>query len=141
YFSKDVAALDTLDFWVGSFLIFLIATINSFIYGWGFGAQRILKESKRGACFPIPKIFGFIIKYISPFALLSIALLWLVLDVLGIGAQGLDRHIAELVGTPTQAPNAVAWLSVSFILILLSFLVLIASRAQHYKDFQKKAAK
>tara|TARA_B100001248_G_scaffold260540_1_gene249024 strand:- start:42408 stop:44129 length:1722 start_codon:yes stop_codon:yes gene_type:complete len=141
YFSKDVKALDTLDFWIGSFLIFLIATINSFIYGWGFGAQRILKEAKRGACFPIPKIFGFIIKYISPFALLSIAILWFILDVLGIGAQGLDHHIAELTGTSTQAPNPVAWFSVVLILFILTFLMLIASRAQHYKDFQKKAAK
>jgi len=40
YFSKGSIALDTFDFWVGSALIFVLAMIQTFLYGWVFGIDK-----------------------------------------------------------------------------------------------------
>ena len=76
WFSKNLVALDTFDFWVGTFCIFLLATVQTFIFGWVFGPQRGLEELDRGAEMRVPRIFTFIIKFVSPVYLLAIFALW-----------------------------------------------------------------
>lgn len=76
WFSKNLTALDTFDFWVGTFGVFVLAIIQTFIFGWVFGAKRGLEELDIGAEIRLPRIFPFIIKYISPVYLLAIFSLW-----------------------------------------------------------------
>ncbi|MGB0259587.1 MAG: sodium:calcium symporter, partial [Coraliomargarita sp.] len=40
YFSAGVKALDTMDFWVGTFLIFVLSTIQIIIFGWIMGVDK-----------------------------------------------------------------------------------------------------
>ena len=47
YFSKDLKALDTLDFWVGTLLIFIQATILIIIFGWTVRHRERLGHSPR----------------------------------------------------------------------------------------------
>ena len=54
YFSKGLVALDTFDFWVGSVLLFVLALIQSLLYGWAFGIERGATEAHRGAHIRIP---------------------------------------------------------------------------------------
>ena len=49
YFSKGMLALDTCDFWVGTFLIFILALVQSLIYGWAFGIENGEREAPIGA--------------------------------------------------------------------------------------------
>ena len=77
WFTKDLAALDAMDFWIGSFSIFLLATIQTLIFGWAIGTQTGREELERGALLPIPKMFDFVIRYISPVFLLSVFALWI----------------------------------------------------------------
>lgn len=72
YFSKDLVALDTMDFWVGTALIFVLATVQIICFGWVFGVDRGLDEAHTGAHLRIPRIFRFIIKYLSPAYLLVV---------------------------------------------------------------------
>jgi SNF family Na+-dependent transporter len=76
WFSKNLTALDTFDFWIGTFSIFLLACVQTFLFGWVFGPQRGLAELDRGAALRIPRIFAFIIKYVSPVYLLAIFAAW-----------------------------------------------------------------
>lgn len=76
WFSKNLAALDTFDFWIGTFGIFVLAIIQTLIFGWIFGAKRGLEELDQGADIRVPRIFPFIIKYVSPVYLLAIFTLW-----------------------------------------------------------------
>jgi len=76
YFSKDLLALDTMDFWVGTVCIYILATIQVITVGWIFGIDNARKEVQRGAELKIPRIFWFIIKYVSPVYLLTIFGLW-----------------------------------------------------------------
>jgi SNF family Na+-dependent transporter len=72
WFSKGLVALDTVDFWVGSFMIFVVAGTQIICFGWIFGVDRGLEEAHNGAQMRIPRPFRFIIKYVSPAYLLVI---------------------------------------------------------------------
>ena len=39
YFSKDMLALDTLDFWAGTMLLMVLAFIQAILYGWAMGIE------------------------------------------------------------------------------------------------------
>ncbi len=77
YFSKDLIALDTLDFWVGSVMIFVLGSVLALTFAWGFPLEKGLKEANTGADFPIPRFFGFMLKWFCPFYLLIILFAWL----------------------------------------------------------------
>jgi SNF family Na+-dependent transporter len=81
WFSKDLAAMDTLDFWVGTFCIYLLACAQTLIFGWIFGTKRGLEELDRGADLRVPRLFAFVIKYISPVYLLIVFVAWAWQDV------------------------------------------------------------
>ncbi|MGC3968368.1 MAG: hypothetical protein QM775_13635 [Pirellulales bacterium] len=66
YFSKDMLALDTLDFWAGTFLIVALALVQAIVYGWSFGAERGEIEAHRGARMRMPGFVRFILRYVSP---------------------------------------------------------------------------
>lgn len=74
YFSKDMKALDTVDFWVGTLLIFILAMIQSVIYGWIFGIDRGEREAHEGAHMRIPRVVQYMLKYVTPLYLLAIFL-------------------------------------------------------------------
>ncbi len=66
YFSEGLKALDTFDFWVGTFLIFVLAMIQSIIYGWFFGIERGEREAHHGAYLRIPRFVQYMLKYVVP---------------------------------------------------------------------------
>lgn len=77
YFTEGFAALDTMDFWVGTFCIFVLATLQVILFGWVLGTQRGLAELREGSDLHIPNWVGFIIKYVSPAYLLTIFIVWI----------------------------------------------------------------
>lgn len=76
YFSAGLQALDTMDFWVGTALIFVLATIQTILFGWVFGVERGVKAAEVGSAMSLPRLFPFVIKYISPVFLLLIFFSW-----------------------------------------------------------------
>ena len=72
YFSKDLVALDTFDFWVGNVLIFMLAMVQAILYGWVFGLQKGAEEAHRGAHLRIPHFVQLMLKYVVPVYLLTI---------------------------------------------------------------------
>ncbi len=76
YFSKGLVALDTIDFWVGTAMIFVLAMVEVVLFGWVMGVERGFEEAHRGAAIRIPAFFKFIIKYVSPTFLFVIFVMW-----------------------------------------------------------------
>jgi SNF family Na+-dependent transporter len=72
YFSKDLAALDTFDFWVGTMLIVVLALVQSILYGWIFGIERGDEELHRGAHMRVPRFVQWVLKFVTPVFLLGI---------------------------------------------------------------------
>ncbi|MCH2387986.1 MAG: hypothetical protein MK240_07250, partial [Opitutales bacterium] len=133
YFSKDLKALDTIDFWVGTFLIFVLATVQIIIFGWVIGIKRGLEMANQGASFPVPKIYGFIMKFITPAFLLTIFALWTTQNVFGYniitGQQEYSSYWKDLF----IEPNGVARFSVLLIIIVASFIAFLATIANKFK--------
>ncbi len=76
YFSKDVKALDTLDFWCGTFLIFVFASLQAVLYGFVLGTDVGEQELDLGARLKVPRVVQFVLKYITPLYLLAIFVLF-----------------------------------------------------------------
>ncbi len=123
YYSESAMALDTVDFWVGTALIFVLAMIEVVLFSWVFGVENGYKEGMRGADFPLPKVWKFIIKYISPPYLIAVFYFWC--------KDNLPGRIETLQAEPV-AMNSV-WL-IGLILAFLLVLVAIASRRWNKLD-------
>ena len=76
YFSKNGVALNTVDFWVGTALIFVLAMVEVVLFAWVFGAGKGFTEGQRGAEMKLPKVWKFIIQWISPPYLLIVFVMW-----------------------------------------------------------------
>jgi SNF family Na+-dependent transporter len=70
--------VNELDFWGGTFFLVLFATIETVLFVWVFGMDRAWDEIHRGADMAVPKIYKFIIKYITPLFLFTILGTWFV---------------------------------------------------------------
>lgn len=100
WFSRELVALDTIDFWVGTFFILIVAGIQIVAFGWVTGVDKGLEEAHQGANMRIPGIFRFIIKYVSP-AFLGIVILFFCINnvpgylekLFGEGEVAADRRI------------------------------------------------
>jgi len=78
FFSADLIALDALDFWVATFGIFTLATIQVILYGWVMGVDKGFEELDQGASIRVPRPVKVLIKYISPLFLLTVFAFWAV---------------------------------------------------------------
>ena len=54
-----------MDFWIGTFGLVVFAIIEVTLFVWVFGADKAWKEINQGSDIKIPKIFYFIIKYVT----------------------------------------------------------------------------
>lgn len=132
YFSKDLKALDTLDFWVGTLMLFVQATILIIIFGWVVGVERGWQIAHEGAEMRIPNFFKFVIKYITPTFLLAVFVMFTLKNVFGwnfsFAAPAFDPtgYVKDLVG---ENPSRVARLSVGLIVIMTAFTFVLVNIA------------
>ncbi|HEY5043167.1 MAG TPA: sodium-dependent transporter [Verrucomicrobiae bacterium] len=138
YFSKDLKALDTMDFWVGTVFIFIMATVIIIYFGWGMGIERGFEEAHRGAEMKIPGIYKFIMKFVSPAYLLIIFAMFVWFKVFGWDPQTQKfvptSYVADLVG---PHPNVVARVTVLFLAITVIFFGLLTALAGRRWDKEK----
>ena len=115
YFSGGLVALDTFDFWVGSVLLFVLALIQSLLYGWAFGIKRGATEAHRGAHIRIPHFVQLMLKYVVP--------VYLIVVLVGFCIQKLPGY-AKTIGE-----NSAALGSILFIGAVLAMLLLLVRSA------------
>jgi NSS family neurotransmitter:Na+ symporter len=60
------------DYWVGSFALVVMALIESILFAWVFGMDRGWAEMLKGADLQVPRVFYYILKYITPVFLMLI---------------------------------------------------------------------
>jgi SNF family Na+-dependent transporter len=83
-FFIDKGFLDEMDYWAGTFGLVVFALIETILFMWVFGSKKAWDEMNEGGDFRIPKVFFFIMKYVTPVILLCIMLWWLVQDAIPI---------------------------------------------------------
>jgi neurotransmitter:Na+ symporter, NSS family len=134
YFTEGLKALDTLDFWIGTFLIFVLATIQIIIFGWHWGIDRGFDELERGAAIRVPRIFRVIMRWICPGFLLTIFALWLMKEIMGYDfARGewgaVSSYVTDLFGAKASLP---AQLSMALVVAIFIFFSLLTARSRAY---------
>ncbi len=99
HFSRDLMALDAMDFWVGQVGIFVLATTIVLVFSWVLGTQAGIAEIERGALMRLPPGFAFLVKYVSPTYLLAIFVMFLSENATSYAAQiASQREVAIAVG-------------------------------------------
>jgi SNF family Na+-dependent transporter len=74
YFSRASIFWSTIDDWVGTFLIFVLAMVQIIVFAWIFGIDRGWTEAHLGAHIRIPRFYKVVMKYVAPVYLLVVFL-------------------------------------------------------------------
>ncbi|RMG47884.1 MAG: sodium:calcium symporter [Acidobacteria bacterium] len=69
-------SLDEMDFWSGTIGLVVFAIFEVVLFAWVFGIDRGWQEMNRGAQIRIPVVFRFIIRWVTPAALVAIFAGW-----------------------------------------------------------------
>ena len=128
-------ALDTIDFWVGTFLLFILATIHIIHFSWFIGVDRGLAWAAEGASMRIPKIFRPIMLWVCPVFLITIFGLWVAKNVFGFSFEGGNAepssYVLDLFG---DTPNPVARLSIGVVALVVITMALLVARAKAFRN-------
>lgn len=132
YFTSGLKVLDTLDFWIGTLLIFVLATVQIIVFGWHWGLDRGFAELHSGASIRVPSFFRVVIKWICPAFLLCIFAMWLLKEIFGFDLETfkigtVSSYVTDL---STSQP---AQLSVAMAAVVFIFFALITARSRAYQ--------
>jgi SNF family Na+-dependent transporter len=110
YFSRGSIFLGTLDDWVGTFFIFVLAMVQIICFSWIFGIDRGWKEAHQGAQIRIPSIYRFIMRYVSPVYLLVV--------FIAFSVQNLPTWIRGVASQPLAQGALALLLAITVLLIV-----------------------
>lgn len=85
--------VDEFDFWGGNFCLVLFGTVEAVLFAWVFGMEEAWTQLHAGSDITIPRVYRFIIKYVTPAFLLAILGTWFY-------QQGLDTILMR--GVPEE---------------------------------------
>lgn len=130
--------LDEIDYWAGTFGLVLFSTIEVVLFMWVFGSRRALAEIHQGADIRIPRIFQFIMTWVTPLVLIGMLGWWGYTQALPILEFTTDPN-----GNPyTDSSQANASLARTLMLSLFGFFVLltfVAARRGRFKSLDSGA--
>jgi SNF family Na+-dependent transporter len=121
YYSKNLNALDAIDFWAGELFIVVLALVQAVIYGWVFGIKLGQEELDSGAELKIPRFVQFVIKFVSPTFLIWILYATLTATISEGPAKG-SLKIVERLRDPIQlAGFSIVMGSLLFLWVMVFF--------------------
>ncbi len=128
YFNKDFLALDVTDFYVGTVLIYVLATIQIFIFTFKIGVKEGSESAKEGSIIPIPQLIQFVMKYITPW--------FLVFVFLSFCYMNLPEYWDKMDPSKTSEPSKayVAQGVVLGLISIFSFFYVLVSKALNNKE-------
>jgi SNF family Na+-dependent transporter len=114
WFTKGGAFWATVDFWVGTYLIFVLAMVQIIYFGWVFGIDRGWKELHQGASIQVPGIFKIVMKYIAP--------LYLIVVFVGFSVQSLAAELKNSWATTGARVGMLTILAILVYLIVVTYI-------------------
>ena len=114
WYSAGGTFLNTMDFWVGTYLIFLLAMAQIIYFAWVFGIDRGWKEIHNGAAIQIPTFVKIIMKYIAPAYLLIV--------FIGFNVQSFAAELKNATSTVGARVALVTIVALLAYLIIVTFL-------------------
>lgn len=110
YFSRGLVFLDTLDFWVGTFLIFVLAMVQIICFSWIHGIERGMQEAHEGAHIRIPGPIRFVMKWVTPLYLIVVFVGFCTQNLAGYFKNAMSDHEAQL---------ALGWIVANAVMLLV----------------------
>lgn len=129
----DKGFLDEWDYWAGTFGLVVFALLEVVIFVWIFGPARAWRSIHEGADIEIPRVFRWILTWVTPTYLLVLLVWWGVTDAWPI--LRLERSAAGSALPPDHVPYVGA-ARVLMLAVVVAFLVLVrrAWRRNGYDD-------
>jgi neurotransmitter:Na+ symporter, NSS family len=121
--------LGEMDFWAGTFGLAVFALVEVILFAWVFGGERAWEEITRGADIRVPRVFYYIMRYVTPLYLIVILLFW-------TRQQAIPTLLMKGVA-PADRPG-VFWARM-MLLGLLASLVLLIGHAWRRKGRARRA--
>lgn len=139
YFNKDFAALDIADFYIGTIMIYILASIQIFIFVFKIGVDKGVEDANEGSLIPFPKSIRFVLKYITPWFLLFIFVSFCYMnlpeyldkmnpEVMGLLAENKGENIEDAKTKAVVARSVVIGL-----FLIYGFIYLLVSKALEVK--------
>ncbi len=131
WFSRDLKALGTVDFWIGDIGIFLQGTLLVYVFNLGLGTDRGWDEAHRGAEIAIPRVFRPVIRWVTPTYLTAILVMFLLTNLAGWNlslsepAFAPTGPVVDLVGSAAAPASPVARLTFLFLVAFVAFAALL----------------
>ena len=69
-------AINEMDFWAGTIGLVVFALVEVIYFAWILGEKKAYEEIMKGAQIKVPKIFVYIMKYISPLYIVALLVFW-----------------------------------------------------------------
>jgi SNF family Na+-dependent transporter len=120
YFSKGQTALRTLDDWVGTNMIVVLAAVEVILFAYIFGAERGRRFALEGAEMKLPRVWVFVVTFISPVYILAILGSWAWFD-LPAQIKGLEGDTVKIMAI---------WVIAAVLIFLLVLVNLAGKRWQ-----------
>jgi neurotransmitter:Na+ symporter, NSS family len=111
WYTQNGVFWSTLDFWVGTFLIFVMAGVQIIAFGWAFGIDRGWREIHLGALIQLPPIVKFVMKYVAP--------IYLIVVFVGFSVQNLPASV-RAIGQSPPAQIAIGLIVVTLVALVLA---------------------
>jgi len=119
--------LDELDFWAGTFGLVVFAAMEIILFSWVFKIKNGWAEMHKGADLKVPKVFKFIMTYVTPVYLLVLLGVWTYQDAV--------KEFLMTGKDPAHRPYL--WGARVMIVALLLAMLLLIRKAWNKKKGQK----
>lgn len=136
-FGLEAGAVDEMDFWAGNFSLILFGTIMAVTFSWVVGIDKSWKEMNRGADIKLPKIFKFVMKYVTPVYLLVLLALWFYFSGWkAITLANLDVHPIRFMHWTMTNKQFIVGMRLFLIAILaaINLIIFLTWRKHHLDD-------
>jgi SNF family Na+-dependent transporter len=116
--------LDEMDFWPGTFTVVFFAIIEIIIFIWVFKPENAWKEMMSGADMRVPRVFLFLMQYVTPVYLGLLLIFW-------FWQEGLETLFMKEVALENYPYVWFVRFLLASILLAILFLVRVAWQRKH----------
>jgi SNF family Na+-dependent transporter len=118
------------DYWAGTFGLVVVALLETILFVWVLGPDKMWKELHQGAAWQIPRFYKFVMSYITPLFLLVMMAWWTWTEAIPtLLMDGID-----------PAEHVTRWWSRGAMLLILAGLMLMVRIAWRRREAQGEAA-
>lgn len=121
--------LEEIDYWVGTFGLVAFGLIECVLFTWVFGMDKAWKELHQGADIRIPRVFWYVMKYVTPLLLATIFGVWLYQRAWGLLIMDGDTYKNVLGVTLSDGTRPYIWAARGSLLLLLTALLVMVGVA------------